>query len=280
MSKHRDDDVENRKGGVVQVMRVLRRAWRYLVAALSGKLDEVADPKVQIEQAIEEAKRQHELLSQQAAAVLGNRRQLEMKLARSMEEVEKLRASARQALVLAEQSRGAGDQEKGASYEETAQAFATKLVGAEASMNDLKGLHDQALQAAGQARRAVEQNAFLLQKRLAERSRLLSQLEQTKMQERMNEALQSVSELSVPGDVPTLNEVRDKIEQRYSRAVGHAELQSQTVESRMLEVEQAQMNNEAQSRLAEIRSQLGLAAPATETPAPAPQPQTSEGNPS
>ena len=45
-------------------MKVLRRAWRYLVAALSGRLDEVADPKGQIEQAIEEAKRQHELLSQ------------------------------------------------------------------------------------------------------------------------------------------------------------------------------------------------------------------------
>jgi phage shock protein A len=240
------------------VMKVLRRAWRYLVAALSGKLDEVADPKVQIEQAIEEAKRQHELLSQQAAAVLGNRRQLEMKLARSMDEVEKLRASARQALVLADQSRGAGDQDKAGSYEETAQAFATKLVAAEGSMNDLKGLHDQALQAADQARRAVEQNAFLLQKRLSERSRLLSQLEQTKMQERMNEALQSVSELSVPGDVPTLNEVRDKIEARYARALGRSELATETVEARMVEVEKAALDQQGAERLEEIRKGLAL----------------------
>ncbi len=254
------------------MMRVLRRAWRYLVAALSGKLDEVADPKVQIEQAIEEAKRQHELLSQQAAAVLGNRRQLEMKLARSMEEVEKLRASARQALVLAEQSRGAGDQGKAGSYEETAQAFATKLVAAEASMNDLKGLHDQALQAADQARKAVEQNAFLLQKRLAERSRLLSQLEQTKMQERMNEALQSVSELSVPGDVPTLNEVRDKIEERYARALGRSELATETVEARMIEVEKEALDAQGAERLEEIRKSLALESGATgQAPLPAEQ---------
>ena len=56
------------------------------------------------------------------------------------------------------------------------------------------------------------------------------------------------------------------------------ELQGQTVESRMLEVEQATMNQEAQQRLAQIRDQLGIAAPteATEaTPAPAPQ----EGGP-
>ncbi len=254
------------------MMRVLRRAWRYLVAAFSGKLDEVADPKVQIEQAIEEAKRQHELLSQQAAAVLGNRRQLEMKLARSMEEVEKLRASARQALVLSEQSRGTGDQGKAASYEETAQAFASKLVAAEASMNDLKGLHDQALQAADQARRAVEQNAFLLQKRLAERSRLLSQLEQTKMQERMNEALQSVSELSVPGDVPTLNEVRDKIEARYARALGRSELATETVEARMVEVEKAALDAQGAERLEEIRKSLALESGAeSQPPLPAEQ---------
>ncbi len=254
------------------MMKVLRRAWRYLVAAFSGKLDEVADPKVQIEQAIEEAKRQHELLSQQAAAVLGNRRQLEMKLARSMEEVEKFRGSARQALVLAEQSRGAGDQGKAATYEETAQAFATKLVAAEASMNDLKGLHDQALQAADQARTAVEQNAFLLQKRLAERSRLLSQLEQTKMQERMNEALQSVSELSVPGDVPTLNEVRDKIEARYARALGRSELATETVEARMVEVEKAALDAQGAERLDEIRRSLALESGAKgEAPLPAEQ---------
>jgi hypothetical protein len=61
-------------------------------------------------------------------------------------------------------------------------------------------------------------------------------------------------------DVPTLNEVRDKIEARYAKAKGMAELNETSVESRMLEVEQASMNNEAQARLAEIRSQLGLGA--------------------
>jgi phage shock protein A len=63
-------------------------------------------------------------------------------------------------------------------------------------------------------------------------------------------------------DVPSLEEVRDKIEQRYARALGTSELQEQTVESRMLEVEQASLDTEAQARLSQIRSQLGLSAPA------------------
>src|SRR5215218_8916298 len=71
--------------------RLLRRAWRYLVAVLSGKLDQVSDPKVQIEQAIEEARQQHALLSQQAAAVIGNERELQLKLTRAVEETEKPR---------------------------------------------------------------------------------------------------------------------------------------------------------------------------------------------
>jgi hypothetical protein len=79
------------------------------------------------------------------------------------------------------------------------------------------------------------------------------------MQEQMNRAMTSLS-ASVGQDVPTLDEVRDKIEARYARALGASELGSQTVESRMLEVEQAQINTEAQTRLDQIREQLGLPA--------------------
>jgi phage shock protein A len=71
--------------------------------------------------------------------------------------------------------------------------------------------------------------------------------------------------------VPTIDEVRDKIEARYAKAVGTSELAGQSVEARMLEVEQHQINNEAQARLAQIKSQLGItsgsAAGAEERPA-------------
>jgi phage shock protein A len=240
------------------MFKLMRRAWKYLVAALTGKLDELADPKVQIEQAIEESKRRHELLTQQAAAVLGNRRELEIKLLRQIEEVQKLQGSARQALVLADQSRKAGDQPKADSYEETAQAFATKLVTNEATMRDLKELHDRAVDSAEMAKRAVEQNALALQKTMSERARLLSQLEQTKMQERMTAALRSMSEIAPAGDVPSLAEVRDKIDARYAKALGQAELAEGTVEARMVEVEKAALDAQATERLQVMRETLAL----------------------
>jgi phage shock protein A len=240
------------------------KAWKYLMALFGAKIDEYADPKVQIQQAIEDAQRQHSALVQQAAAVIGNQRQLEMKLSRQLSEVEQLTANARQALVLADRSRAAGDTAKAADYEQTAQTFATQLVAAEASVEDLKNLHDQALSAATQARQAVENNAMVLQQRLAERTRLLSQLEQAKMQETVARSLESMSQLSAPGTVPTLEEVRDKIEARYATALGRADLASSSVESRRIEVQKATLDLAGSTRLDEIRR--SMAAPVEAAP--------------
>ena len=239
------------------------KAWKYLMAAFGAKIDEKADPKIQIQQAIQEAQRQHQALTQQAAAVIGNQRQLEMKLARQMSEVEKLQGSARQALVLADKARGEGDETKAAEYEQTALQFSNQLVSAEKGMEDLKTLHDQALQAAEQAKKAVETNATIVQKKLSERTQLLSQLEQAKMQEQVTKSLSSMSELTAAGNVPSLDEVRDKIEARYAKALGGAELASNSVEGRMLEVEQSTLDMAGQSRLEQIRASMSGQLPAS-----------------
>jgi phage shock protein A len=232
------------------------KAWKYLMALFSSKVDEYADPKVQIQQAIEDAQRQHAALSQQAAAVIGNQRQLEMKLNRQMSDVERLQASAKQALVLADEAKAKGDADKSAQYEQTAQVFATQLVSAEQQMEDLKAMHDQALQAAEQAKKAVEQNAMQLQTKLAERTKLLNQLDQAKMQEQISASLKSMSSLNAPGNTPTLDEVRDKIEKRYANALGAAELSKSSVEGRMLEVEKSTLDMAGAARLDQLRAQM------------------------
>jgi phage shock protein A len=245
------------------------KAWKYFMSWFGAQVDERADPKIQIQQAIEEAQRQHEALSRQAAAVIGNQRQLEMKLSRQMSEVERLQASARQALVLSDQSRAKGDEQKALEYEQTAQVFATQLVSGEKSMEDLKGLHDQALQAAEQAKKAVEQNAMLLQQKLAERTQLLSQLEQARMQEQVSASLRQMSELSAPTNVPSLGEVREKIERRYANALGQAELAQNSVEGRMLEVQKSTLDMAGAARLEQLRASMSGGQLASAPPTPA-----------
>jgi phage shock protein A len=257
------------------MFKLLRRSWRYLTAALTGKFNEVADPKVQLEQAITEAQDQHRRLKDQAANVIANQKQTEMRLNRSMEDLEKTNAQARQAVIMADEAAKKGDTAKATQFTHTAESFATRLVTLEKDIEGLKQLSLQSTQAADQAKLAFQQNSMALQKRLSERQKLLSQLDQAKMQEQMNKAMSQLSE-TVGQDVPTLEEVRDKIEQRYARAIGAAELQGQSVESRMLEVEQATIDSEAQVRLSQIRTQLGIESP---TPEPAAQPSVTEGTP-
>jgi phage shock protein A len=268
--------------------------FSYLSALFSSKVDEHADPKVQIQQAIEDAQRQHQQLSQQAAAVIGNQRQLEMKLNRQLGEIEKLQSSARQALVLADQARASGDEQKAHQYEQAAQATATQLVTAEQNVEDLKTLHDQSIGAAEQAKQAVERNSMMLQQKIGERTKLLSQLEQAKMQEQAAKSLQSMSELSAPGNAPSLDEVRDKIEKRYANALGAADLAQNSVQGRMLEVQQATTDMAGASRLEQIRAsmegrpvagQVGqgetqqIPAAPQSTPAPAQNPQQTQQQP-
>ncbi|MEU6022038.1 PspA/IM30 family protein [Micromonospora sp. NPDC048871] len=255
------------------------KGWKYLMALFGARIDEHADPKVQLQQAIDEAHRQHQALVQQAAAVIGNQRQLEMKLSRQMSDVERLQSNARQALVLADQARAKGDEAEAGRYEQSAQTLATQLVSAEQAAEDLKTLHDQALAAAGQARRAVENNSMILQQKLAERAKLLSQLEQAKMQESVAASLESMSALTAPGSTPSLDEVRDRIERRYANAMGRAELASNSAEGRMLEIQKATLDVAGTARLDQIRASMageqlgagaaqgGAAQPATADPA-------------
>src|SRR5947208_16341912 len=94
------------------MIKLFRRTWRYFTAMLTGKFNEAADPKVQLEQAITEAQDQHRRLIEQAANVVANQKQTEMRLNRAMEELEKVNGSARQALVMAADSTKKGDAPK------------------------------------------------------------------------------------------------------------------------------------------------------------------------
>ena len=258
------------------MFKLARKWWKYVTAKLTGSFNERADPKVQIEQAIIEAQEQHRRLTQQAANVIANQKQGEMSLNRSLEELTKVNGNARQALLMASDATAKGDTAKATQFNSAAEALATRMIELERTVQDQKSLVLQSTSASDQAKAAVQQNASNLQRKLSERSKLLSQLDQAKMQEQMNSAMASLNQ-TVGQDVPTFDEVRQKIEARYAQATAASELTSTSVESRMIEIEQATANVEAQSRLSQLRTELGLdsgqqAAPAAVEP-PKPQAQ-------
>ena len=202
------------------MFKALKRWWKYLGAKVNSVFNEKADPKIQLEQAITEAQDQHRRLREQAANVIANQKQTEMRLDRAMEELEKVYANARQAVLMADEATKKGDTAKVEEYTSAAESFATRLIAIESEVEDLKQLALQSSQASDQAKAAVQQNATALQRKLAERNKLLSQLDQAKMQEQVNKAMASLSE-TVGEDVPTFDEVRDKIEAALRQGQGH-----------------------------------------------------------
>ena len=92
--------------------KALKRWWKYWGAKVNSSFNEHADPKIQLEQAITEAQEQHRRLKEQAANVIANQKQAEMRLNRSMQEYEKLNGNARQAVLMADEATKAGDEKK------------------------------------------------------------------------------------------------------------------------------------------------------------------------
>ena len=247
------------------MFKLFKKWWNYLTAKSNRSFEQNADPAVQLEQALKEAQDQHRRLKEQAANVIANQKQSELRLNAKMNELEKLDGNARQALIMASDAAKAGDTAKATQYNTAAETIANQLIQIEKDVEGLKAMVEDSTQAANQAKAAVQQNSRLLQQKLAEKQKLLSQLDQAKMQEQMNSAMAQLQE-TVGDDVPTLNEVQQKIEARYAKAKAHSELAETSVQSSILEIEQATSNVEAQSRLSQLRSELGLDAASAAVP--------------
>lgn len=232
------------------------KGWKYLMQSFDTKIDENADPKVQIQQAINAAKEQHQAISQQAANIIGNRNQLQMKMERLIKSQEDLQTKARTALQAADKAAAAGDAEKAQQFNSAAEVIATQLVSVEQELEQTKQAYAAADQAAKEAQQKQQQSEARLKEQMAQVSQLESQLNQAKMQEQTAATMDSMNQFS-DSDAPTLDGVRDKIERRYANALGQQELMKDSMTDRMAEIESGTANVAAASRLEQIRASMG-----------------------
>ena len=254
------------------MLTTFKKWWKYLTARADAEFDKNADPKIQLEQAIQESKEQHQRLKEQAANVIAHQKQTEMRLDKAMVEMEKLTGNARQAVLMADEAVQRGDDAKAMEYTSAAESFAQRLIAVEQEVEDLKALHLQATQSSDEAKSAVNANSSRLQTKLAERQKLLSQLDQAKMKEQMNDAMTSLGE-SIGGDTPSLDQVREKIEGRLAKAQATTELTESSTEGRMAEIEAAAVNTQAKARLEELKSQLGVGSAESTAPTTSSEPE-------
>lgn len=235
------------------------KGWKYLMASFDNKIDENADPKVQIQQAVDAAKQQHNQIMQQASQIIGQQKQLEMKLDRLVKDRDALQDKARQAIQLADKAAQEGDATKAQEFNNTAEVFASQLVSVEQQLEETTALHNQAKAAAEDATQKSKESEMRLKEQLSQIDALRAQADQAQMQETVTQSMDSLNQFGKNDDsVPTLDAVREKIERRYADALGAQELTQNSVNDRIAEIQQTGTDMRAAARLEQIRAEAGL----------------------
>ena len=236
---------------------MFKKWWLYIQSWFKSTSDDMMDPEIEIQVAIDQAKKKNQDLRNQAANIVAHRTQLESKIEKAADEVGETREMAKQAILKAEESKAAGDAAGVAKWTNIAQAQATKLQAAENNLTSLKGQYGTAITQADEAKRAVQANAVKLQELSAKQMELLGALEQAKMQETVNAAVQSMS-ATLDDELPTLESVEDKIEKRKAQAMAKAEIFEATPEGGEAELRQAMNEAQADAKLEELKAELGI----------------------
>jgi phage shock protein A len=255
------------------------KTWNYIKTWFGKKTEEIKDPEIEIEQAIQEAQRRDQQLRNQAAQVIAHRTNLASELEESSGDMAEARELAKQALLRADASTKAGNAADAEKWNRTAQQIAMKMQAAQNTVTMLETQLKTADVQAQKAKDAVQQNATQVQELAAKRMQLLGQLQAAKMQESVNRAMDQMT-ATVGDDAPSLEEVENKIQARMAQASAKAELTEATSpEAAIAELKASTTELKATAALDDLRAELGIGPapelpPATAPPASPPAPPT------
>jgi len=255
---------------------MLKRWWNYIKAWFGSASDKAMDPEIEIKMAIDDAKKKDQQLRNQAAKVIAHKTQLESKIEKSADSVGETREMAKQALMKAEEAKAGGDTAAEQKWTRAAQSLAMKLQAEENNLNSLKDQYGVAVVQSDKAKQAVQSNAMKLQELSAKRMELLGSLQQAKMQEAVNAAVDSMSSTLSDAN-PSLDQVEEKIESRKATAMANAELREATPEGAEAELREAINLAQADAKLEELKAELGLTTTGDTAPAPDTTPPTETG---
>ncbi len=206
---------------------MLRKWWRYIKAWFRSASDSAMKPEIEIQMAMDDAKKKNQDLRNQAANIVAHRTQLEAKIEKEADTVGETREMAKKAILKAEEARAAGDTAGVDKWTSAAQSLALKLQASENNLSSLTSQYEVAIQQAEDAKRAVQANATRLQELSAKQIELMGKLEQAKMQEAVNDAVQTMSS-TMDDEQPSLASVEEKIELRKAQAMAKAEIYEAT----------------------------------------------------
>jgi phage shock protein A len=219
---------------------IFRRANSYAQAKADAEFESHADPKIQVEQAMAGLRQHHQDLEAAASRVLAQEKLAKMRVADLSTQEAKYTTSA-----LAAKQQGNID---------VARTFASKIASIREQRQALMDELPQLQQAADDAREAVQESADQLQQKFNERNAILAQADRASMQQEMAASLKQVSDLTRASNVPSFDEIKQKVAGQLAQAQAVTELNSTSPEVLEMHAHHAQLNSEADDILAQLEA--------------------------
>lgn len=240
---------------------MLRRLRNVIRAFLGLFIRMAEDPKLMLEQYIDDVRAKIPTLRATVASVIAT----ELKLKAQLEELESQVADLDKQIIAAVKL--------GPQYEAEAKMLIAAKATAENSLSDTRSQFESANAASGQARKVLDDARLEVERRIREARALISQQEMAKMQEELA-GLMASFEVGDQSDV--LERARDRIRDRTAQAQARVEVATKDVDSRLRDIKRATAQIGVDEKLAEYKRQLGMlpAEPVEKTMQPAKQQQT------
>ena len=225
----------------------LQRAWRYLKALISGKLDQWEDPEIILTEAVREMKENQ--IKNRELAVQAITQKNNLQAAVDKEERTVLEYERKATLALQSGNRELAKQflKEKALHDQTLESMRTNLV--------------SATEAAEKVKLAIKSEEERIRRKTAEALAMKANMKQAQIQIKINKAL---DQFQFSENEQQWSHVNERITSMQSEASARAEIANTSIDSKLREMEVSQMDVEADRQLAELETKIHMGqSPAT-----------------
>lgn len=223
------------------------RIWRYLRALVLGKLDELENPEILLQQAQRELRENAAANRQRAVTAITQKNNLKAMLDEQEKRVATLEAQAEMAVKK-------GDREL------AVRVIREKLTFQE-TMNQTRVSYDQAVQASEAIKVAIRRQEEQVRQRTAEALAKRAQWKQAQIQIEIDKALNG---LTFEDESSAWERASEKIRTAQSEASARAELAQASIQAKIADLRDDTVDVEAEKALQELEARMGTGAPAVQ----------------
>lgn len=232
------------------MFKALARLWRYLVAWITGKVEQLEDPEVLLDQARREMQETLARNRERAIQAITQKNVLQA-------EVEKLERTVRDLERKAELALQHGKRD-------LALQLVREKKAQEGALESMRASLQQAIETVESIKLAIRRQEEEVRVKTAQALAMKARWKQAQIQTAINKALEGIT---IENLESTWSAAEQRIQRAEAEAAARQEMAAQSLQGRLAALQDAQIDYEAEQELAKIEQRLGLRPAPAETAA-------------